>query len=85
MVLLNSINVVACNLLKNTNVLEDNKDTIAIEIPLNDLVSEVTTVINNNYYLQMNNDEFNAFILAILTKVKEKYCCTNKDISLEVI
>ena len=84
MILLKNINVVAAHLLGSTNVLEQNNNSIAIEVSLNNLVSEVTSIINNTRNLDMNNDEFNAFIFAILTKVKEKYCNTNKDISLEV-
>ena len=84
MILLKNINVVAAHLLGSTNVFEQNNNSIAIEVSLNNLVSEVTSIINNTRNLDMNNDEFNAFIFAILTKVKEKYCNTNKDISLEV-
>ena len=84
MILLKNINVVAAHLLESTNVFEQNNNSIAIEVSLNNLVSEVTSIINNTRNLDMNNDEFNAFIFAILTKVKEKYCNTNKDISLEV-
>ena len=84
MILLKNINVVAAHLLDSTNVFEQNNNSIAIEVSLNNLVSEVTSIINNTRNLDMNNAEFNAFIFAILTKIKEKYCNTNKDISLEV-
>ena len=84
MILLKNINVVVAHLLDSTNVFEQNNNSIAIEVSLTNLVSEVTSIINNTRNLDMNNDEFNAFIFAILTKVKEKYYNTNKDISLEV-
>ena len=84
MILLKNINIVAAHLLESTNVLEQNNNSIAIEVSFKNLVIEVTSIINNTKNLHMNKDEFNAFIFAILTKVKEKYCNTNKDISLEV-